>query len=155
MYEHSLLKLTIDYRLVIPKPRLEQAGWVLEDRPVPGWLLGAGAGRWRLLSETQARHDAEWVSLKAKIDADAEDEPGSVIDFVDDSAAALPFRFFQIELTPPKPGWRFTFPRLLASIMGLRPDESSVLLLIIQKRIELWTLETMSRSFATPLREFL
>ncbi|MFY9741090.1 MAG: hypothetical protein WAK21_03755 [Candidatus Sulfotelmatobacter sp.] len=52
-------------------------------------------------------------------------------------------------------GWRFTLPRVVAAIMQLRPEASELAVLLVQGRVELWTLETLRAAVSQPLPDIL
>jgi hypothetical protein len=114
-----------------------------------------GHGKCRLLSLAEFESDPGCLSLRAAVEADNERLAGSAIDFRDDAEATLALRLFQIEITPPGPGWRLALPRSLAAIMQIRPKEDSVALLFSRHSVEIWTLETLRASVTVPLAEIL
>lgn len=77
------------------------------------------------------------------------------LEFADDASVGLTLRLAPVQLTPPKPGWRIAFPRYIAAIMQIRPDESEVAALFIEGYAEFWTLEALRSSFAVPLVDIL
>ena len=107
------------------------------------------------MSSAEFESDPGCLSRRAAVDAEIDQPVGSAIDFRDDALVALSMRLFQIEITPPGPGWRLTLPRALAAIMQIRPKESSVALLLFPKHIEIWTLEALRASVDTPFAEVI
>jgi hypothetical protein len=153
--ECTVLRVDQDYRIILPQALLKRAGWISEAEPLKGWLLLGGPGRCRLLSSKEVDNDASCRSLRAAVDAELDRPTGNLLEFRDEASVVLGLRLQPVEITPPGPGWRLALPRALASIMQIRPKESSVALLFIQEHVEIWTLETLRASMTTPLTEII
>jgi hypothetical protein len=153
--ECTILKVEKDYRIFLPQSLLRRAGWISGSKALEAWLLVGGSGKSRLMSAAEFEKDPACLSLKAAIEMEAGKPAGSGIEFRDDALVALGMRLFQIEITPPGPGWRLALPRTLAAIMQIHPGETSVALLLLPHNIEIWTLETLRASVNVPLAEII
>jgi hypothetical protein len=77
------------------------------------------------------------------------------LEFQDEVSAALAFRLMAVEITPRKPGWRLTIPRPVAAIMNIRPKDSDIAALFLQKHIELWTIDALRSAVNMPLTQII
>jgi len=143
------------YRIVLPQTLLQQVGWITGKQPHDGWLLIGSPGRCRLLSATEVDSDANFQSLRARIAAELNAPSTNALEFHDEVSVALALRLVSVQITPPGPGWRLTLPKPIATIMQIRPGESDVAALVLQDHIELWTIETLRSSVATPLTQII
>jgi hypothetical protein len=108
-----------------------------------------------LLSSHEVENDASCQSLRAAINAELHRPTGNLLEFRDETSTVLDLRLQAVEITPPAPGWRLALPRVSAAIMQIRPQESSVALLLIQEHIEIWTMDVLRESVTTPLAEII
>ncbi len=153
--ECSVQKVDKDYRIFLPQAVLRRAKWISGDSPLEARLVVGSAGRCRLLSLAEFEGDAGCRALRDAIEAEADRPTSGAAEFDDEDSAVLGLRLLSVEITPPGPGWRLALPRALAAIMGVQPKESSVAVLFLQDRIEIWTLETLRAGVATPLTELI
>jgi hypothetical protein len=153
--ESTLAKVGKDSRILLSTALLKRAGWAPGDAPMKGWLIVGSPGRCRLVHSSDFESDSSCLSLRNAIDEETAREPGSLIEFRADSLVALAMRLLPIEVTPPGPGWRLAIPRELGAIMGILPNETSVALLLVDKHIEIWSLETLRSSTETPISELI
>jgi len=138
----------------LPQPLVKRVGWITGDQPIEAWLLMGSPARCRLLSTADVEKTPEWQSALYRISA--LDEPTSpAIEFDDDASVGLALRLAPVQITPPKPGWRVTLPRMIAAIMRIRPEESDLAALFLNGYIEFWTMEAIRSSITVPLVDVL
>ncbi len=112
-------------------------------------------GRCRLLSSTEVDKEADFQSLRARIDAELNAPSTDPLEFSDEVSVGLALRLMSVQIKPPDPAWRLTLPKPIASIMQIRPGESDVAALFLQGHIELWTIETLRSAVTPPLTEII
>ena len=151
----AILSVDESYRITLPQSFCKRVGWIDGDQPRNGWLLLGSPGRCRLLSGTEADSDPNLQSLRSRIMAELSIPNPNSLEFQDDPLAALALRLVSVEITPRKPGWRLTLPRVIAAIMHIRPKESDIAALFLHKHIELWTIETLRSAVTAPLTQII
>jgi len=153
--EALILSVDESYRITLPQSFCRRISWITGDQPHNGWLLIGSPGRCRLLSSAEVDIDPNFQSLRARITTELTASNHNSLEFQDEASAALALRLVPVEVTPRKPGWRLTLPRVIAAIMHIRPRESEIAALFLQEHIEFWTIETLRSSVATPLTQML
>lgn len=151
VFESSILRVDKSYRITLPQSLWQHVNWIRGDEPAKAWLAMENPGRCRLLSASDAESDASVKSLKARIEAELNRPIPNPLEFHDEAAIALALRLVSVQVTPPQPGWRLTFPRPIAAIMGLRPGESDIAGLFLHGYIEFWSVEVLRAAANTPL----
>lgn len=153
--EFNIVRVEDSYRIRLPQAALRVADWIVGENPISAWLLVPGPGKCRLLSAADVSIDPDLQRLKTRITAEAGARAVAPMEFRDEPSLALAARLVEIQLTPPEPGWRLTLPRPLAAVMSVRPKESELAAVLLQKYIEFWTIETLRSAVAIPLPEIL
>jgi hypothetical protein len=151
----TILRVDKDYRIFLPQVLLRRIGWLTEAQSRQAWLLVGSPGRCRLLSAAEVESDPNLRSLRASIDTELNAASVNVLEFRDEGLVTLALRLLSVEISPPGPGWRLTLPKPLAAIMQIHPKQSDVALLLFGEHIEIWTMETLRSSVATPLLEII
>jgi len=139
------------YRVVLPVALLQQVSWISGEDPILAWLLVGNSGRCKLLSAAEVESDGSARSLRARIRDELHTRSESILEFHDEESLALSLRLVQVRIAPPEPGRRITLPKLLVSLMQLRPGESEVALWFVHEHVELWTIEALRSAIARPL----
>jgi hypothetical protein len=153
--EFTVAKVEKDYRIFLPQPVLKCAEWISGNRRLTGWLLVGDQGRCRLLSPAVVDNDADYRSLRTAISTEHEQPEGGPLEFREEASMALVLRLQPVDVAPPGPGWRLTFPKVLAAIMRIRAKEDSVALLYSPGHVEIWSLDTLRASVSTPLSDLI
>jgi hypothetical protein len=153
--EANILSVDEAYRVTLPQSLCRQSDWISGDQPHSAWLLLGNSGRCRLLSATEVESDPTLQSLQARTTLELTEPSHNPLEFQDEVSAALAFRLMAVEITPRKPGWRLTLPRPVAAIMNIRPKDSDVAALFLQKHIELWTIEALRSAVNMPLTQII
>ncbi len=109
-----------------------------------------------MLPSAEVDASPELRALAARIAEQASDRSSSIVEFHDEASVGLTQRLVEIQMTKhTTSGWRFTLPRVVAAIMQLRPEASELAVLLVQGRVELWTLETLRAAVSQPLPDIL
>ena len=150
-----VLALEKSYRLRLPQPLCQKVGWIT-GAEVSAWLLLYTSERCRLLSRSEIDDDPDLKELHSKATGKATHHESGSLEFQDAASVVLRLRLQEIELNRHETsGWRFTLPRTMAAIMQLCPEESSLVALIVQDHVELWTISAMRSAANTPFSEIL
>jgi hypothetical protein len=140
----------------LPQPLCRRTGWINGEQTIAAWILVAGPKRCRLLSAAEVAEDEDLRQLQGRIAIETTAAPGRLLEFKDEGSAALAQRLLSIQIAPHETsGWRFTLPRVLASVMRVRPRESDLAALFVQEHIELWTIDALSSAVSGALTELL
>jgi hypothetical protein len=119
------------------------------------WLLMGSADRCRMLSSSELDSDPELQKLQSNITDEINASSGSVLDFREASTAALPLRLVPIKINRYGSGWRLVIPQVVAVTMRIRPTQSDVVALFLDRHIELWTIEILRTAFNHSLSQLL
>ncbi|MGA7505993.1 MAG: hypothetical protein WA252_18105 [Candidatus Sulfotelmatobacter sp.] len=153
--EASIIRVESSYRLRLPQALCKRLNWLV-DGPARAWLLVGTPGRCRMLPSAEVDASPELRALAARIAEQASDRSSSIVEFHDEASVGLTQRLVEIQMTKhTTSGWRFTLPRVVAAIMQLRPEASELAVLLVQGRVELWTLETLRAAVSQPLPDIL
>jgi hypothetical protein len=150
-----VLSVEESYRIRLPQPLCQQVDWIT-GREITAWLLLCTSDRGRLLSTSETENDPNLKLLHTKITEKAAEGAARSFEFQDAASVVLRLRLLQIQLVRHETsGWRLTLPRPIAAIMRLRPGESSLVALIVQDHIELWTVEALRSAANLPFPDIL
>jgi hypothetical protein len=150
-----VLAVEESYRIRLPQPLCQEVVWIM-GKQISAWLLLCRSDRCRLLSASEVENDPDLKLLRARVTEKRAEGDAGPFEFQDAASVVLRLRLLQIQLNRHETsGWRFTLPRPIAAIMQLRPSESSLIALIVQDHIELWTVEAMRSAVDIPLADIL
>ncbi len=154
-YNPEAVVISEDRRIHLPAHFVSRISWLKGEEPVEAWLVVVGVGRYRLLSLDQVNASPLLKQLRMRIEIAAPPEPETgPINVESPQMAALAARLFPATLSHGEVGWRITLPKDLPPAGAIKYG-SNLVLLFSQGYLELWTVETLSRSLETPLDQLL
>jgi hypothetical protein len=141
-------------RITLPKQFSERLVWIKGSEAFRAWLFLVSSGRYRLLSEDQVQQDSllepvRSLILDGKLPFVAEPTAAQEL-----RTAAMVARLAPISMTPPGPGWRFSFPKVF-EVFG-PPDcvrKHFTILLSLEGYLEIWYTDLLRRAVLLPSDE--
>lgn len=124
--EIHIVKFQKDYRLAIPRPLVPKLAWLKGDQAVKAYLLLNTPGRCRVVSADEAGKHEEIRALQQRIAGEVDRRAETILDFLEDISAILPYRLLLVDVKPPDPAWRIEMPKSLAAILQIHPGISEL-----------------------------
>src|SRR6185437_2056838 len=103
--EIHIVKFQKDYRLAIPRPLVPKVAWLKGDQAVKAYLLLNTPGRCRVVSADEAGKHEEIRALQQRIAGEVDRRAETILDFLEDISAILPYRLLLVDVKPPDPAW--------------------------------------------------
>jgi hypothetical protein len=142
-------------RVGIPEHFAEATGWIQGTEEIGVFLVMLSAGRYRVISATEADQDPDIVALKGRLESSSREANSSPLDFEDNSIATLTARFVSTDLSASGTEWRLSLPPLVTHILRIEPKAGNALLLMAGRYIEIWDIEVYRSSFGKALDEII
>ena len=138
-------------RLTIPTQLSDHITWIKGTEFLRAWLLLIELGRYRLLSDEQAQNDPHLEPIRSLVLEGRSailTEPTHAIGL---QRAAMVARLVPITISPPKPGWRFTFPKAFDAFAPPECNRTAFsILLSLEGYLEIWYTDVLRRAALLP-----
>jgi hypothetical protein len=138
-------------RLTIPTHVSDHIIWIKGTESLRAWLFLIELGRYRLLSDDQVQNDRHLEPIRALVLEGRSailTEPTHAIAL---ERAAMVARLVPITISPPKPGWRFTFPKAFDAFAPPECNRAAFsILLSLEGYLEIWYTDVLRRAGLLP-----
>jgi hypothetical protein len=125
-------------RINLPEPFSDYLAFT-GDQDVNAWLFLLCPGRYRLLTDQQARRDQKLEPLCSLVSEGKYEITADSSQAFQMTRASLAARLVLVSVHPPKPAWRFTFPKAFEPFTPPDCDATKFSLLVsLEGYCELW-----------------
>jgi hypothetical protein len=148
------VNVDVKNRIALPKFMSDRLTWLEGTGSVMAWLLLISLGRYRLLSDEDVQGNVQLESVRSLI---LERKSGEILEPTqvhEPNRAALITRLILINITPPKPAWRFSKPEAmqLYAPVDCRPNDLTVFL-STEGYWEFWCTDLLRKAASDPIAD--
>ena len=134
-------------RINLPRHFSDHLGWNHGSKPAQVWLFLVTPGRYRLLSDAQVQGDAQLEPVRMLI---LEGKPAILMEPTyaeDPKRASLAAKLVPVQISPPGPAWRISFPKAFDAFTPPDCDRKAFsIILSLEGYVEIWCTDLLRKA---------